>query len=277
MSDKIPQHLLESLNCGEDSVEKYYDIYGKTALDSALESLKKSDEEILSTYSADDMFDRITSAKMKKSNFAKKTNETAKSKYHVSYQTWSRLGAIAAAVVVVFVSVTNHNRTNPVAQTPVSDSEVVLEKNNARRKGVEQGTPQLFVYRQKGSDVELLSNKSQCVENDVLQLAFNANGSEYGLIFSVDGNGNLTTHFPADGLKSALLDKEAGTTYLDYSYELDDAPDFEVFVMVAADKAFNIDESDLFLKNKSLRYLQEGRYLPKGTRFTTFTVKKSGK
>lgn len=279
MNKTIPQHILEALNCGEEPVEKYYDIYGKENLEAALEALKKSDEEILAKYSSDDMFEQITAARMKNANLkaGKSSSSSVKPQFKITYQTWARFGGIAAALVVLFISVTNYAKINPVAKTPVADSAISDSETGVRQKGAAKGTPQLFVYRQNGSDAELLGDKARCVENDVLQLAFNANGSGYGLIFSVDGNGNLTTHYPSDGLKSALLDPAAGTTYLDYSYELDDAPNFEVFVMVTSDKSFNVDEDDLFLSKKSLRYLQEGRYLPEGTRFTTFTVKKSGK
>lgn len=275
MSKIIPQHILEAINCGERSAEDYYDIYGKEELTAALEELKKSDEEILAAYPSDIIFDNL--------NFSQEEEKPAQIlKWPTARKTavWSRVAGIAAAVVVLFVSVTNFKKTNPVAKAPVSDTvvtEAAKAKGEVRQKGVAKGTPQLFVYRQLGSKVELLKERAAAEQGDVLQLAFNANGAGYGLIFSVDGNGNITPHYSNDNLNSVMLNPAAGTVYLDFSYELDDAPDYEVFVVVVSDTSFALDEATVAAGTKSLKAILEGNYLPAGTKFTTFTAKKGKK
>ena len=46
----IPQLLLEEILLGEKDAKNYYSKYGKEELESALEGLRKSNQEILSAY-----------------------------------------------------------------------------------------------------------------------------------------------------------------------------------------------------------------------------------
>lgn len=272
MNKTIPQHILEAINCGERSAADYYEIYGKEEVEAALAAIKQSDEEILSAYPASDIFEKLNKTQEEPVKILK-WPQTSKS------FVWTRVAGVAAAVVVLFVSVTNFKRISPVAGAPISDTVVegAKVKGEVRQKGVAKGTPQLFVYRQLGTRVELLKDKAVASQGDVLQLAFNANGAGYGLIFSVDGNGNVTPHYSNEDLNSVMLDPAAGTVYLDFSYELDDAPDYEVFVAVASDVSFALDEAAISADSKSLKTLLEGNYLPSGTKFATFTAKKNRK
>ncbi|HEY0840889.1 MAG TPA: ActD-like protein, partial [Vulgatibacter sp.] len=62
----------------------------------------------------------------------------------------------------------------------------------------------------------------------------------FGVIVSLDGAGAVTLHLPASGNASAALDAQ-GATPLPQAYELDDAPSFERFVLVASDSPFEVD------------------------------------
>ena len=67
----------------------------------------------------------------------------------------------------------------------------------------------------------------------------------------------------------------ADDTPLDFSYELDNAPDFECFIMVTSKKQFSLDGLESAIKNKTdIDYLTELSYLPKKTEGTTFILEK---
>ena len=66
-----------------------------------------------------------------------------------------------------------------------------------------------------------------------------ASGAKYGAIISIDGNGYLTQHYPEFGANASILEAN-GEIPLEYSYQLDDAPDFERFLFIASENQFDI-------------------------------------
>ena len=62
---------------------------------------------------------------------------------------------------------------------------------------------------------------------------------------------------------------------LDFSYELDNAPNFECFVFVTSKKAFDLNDIGKKLKKpKDINYLTKFDYLPKTTEAVSFIIKK---
>jgi hypothetical protein len=59
----------------------------------------------------------------------------------------------------------------------------------------------------------------------------------------VDGNGVVTRHWPIDGDAAVSL-ISGGEFLLPYSYELDDAPDFEAFALVWSDSVFSVADAE---------------------------------
>jgi len=107
-----------------------------------------------------------------------------------------------------------------------------------RVKGI---TPYLLLYRKAAADVERLPPAAVARPHDVVQLAYQAGARRYGVILSVDGRGVVTRHLPVDGAQAVAL--TAGMPVpLAQSYELDDAPGFERFVLVAADEPFAVEQ-----------------------------------
>lgn len=99
--------------------------------------------------------------------------------------------------------------------------------------------------------------------------------NEYGVIFSVDGNGNITRHFPENTWQAGHLEQRNDETPLDFSYELDNAPDFECFIMVTSKKQFSLDDIENKITNKTdIDYLTSLSYLPKKTEGISFTLEK---
>jgi hypothetical protein len=96
--------------------------------------------------------------------------------------------------------------------------------------------PHLVIYRKTDGGAEALTAGSGIHAGDVLQIGYVAAARRYGVIFSIDGRGVLTLHFPASPGSASLL-SDGGQTMLDYAYQLDDAPGFERFFLVTSDRA----------------------------------------
>jgi hypothetical protein len=98
-----------------------------------------------------------------------------------------------------------------------------------REKGLR---PHLNVYRQQGDEVELLADGAVAHPGDVLQVAYVAAGATHGVVVSIDGNGMVTLHHPPKETDSTELE-ESGEIPIPHAYQLDDAPEFERFVLVS--------------------------------------------
>jgi hypothetical protein len=100
-----------------------------------------------------------------------------------------------------------------------------------------KGDARLVVHRRgPAGDAEPLAPGAVARAGDRLQLAYVAAGAAHGAVVSIDGRGGVTLHFPLtpDGATALAPD---GPTALPRSYELDDAPEFERFVLVTSDGA----------------------------------------
>jgi len=103
-----------------------------------------------------------------------------------------------------------------------------------------KGDPSLLVYRKAGKRPERLANGAAVHAGDQLQLAYVARGKRYGAVLSLDGAGKVTFHLPSDGAAKAAPLGTRGEVFLPESYELDDAPRFERFLLVAGDAPFDV-------------------------------------
>jgi hypothetical protein len=108
---------------------------------------------------------------------------------------------------------------------------------DTRIKGL---SPQLLLFRKApSSEVERLLPGTSARHHDLVQLAYQAAGRRYGVIVSIDGRGLVTRHLPPAGAQAVPL--KAGLPVLPQAYELDDAPAFERFYLVAADAPFPVE------------------------------------
>jgi hypothetical protein len=106
-----------------------------------------------------------------------------------------------------------------------------------RTKGLE---PRIFIYRDMGDgDIELLQNNDAVRANDTLQISYLATGQNYGAILSIDGSSVITLHYPENSNMLPRLQPQ-DEVYLPYGYLLDDAPDFERFIFVTSEEAFDV-------------------------------------
>ena len=102
-----------------------------------------------------------------------------------------------------------------------------------------KGAPRLVLYRKGPAGSEPVASGSLAHPRDIVQIGYQAAGRRYGVIVSIDGRGVVTRHLPVSGPTAAEL--LAGSVVLPQAYELDDAPRFERFHLVAADEAFEVE------------------------------------
>jgi hypothetical protein len=117
----------------------------------------------------------------------------------------------------------------------------------------------LRVYLKSADSAKEIASGSTLKENDTVQLVYNVldtttgNASTaktlYGVIFSIDGRGVVTLHYPENVYASAKL--QSGTNVpLSNAYILDDAPKNETFYFAVSQTELNVAEILDTAKNK---------------------------
>lgn len=104
--------------------------------------------------------------------------------------------------------------------------------------GLEQTTPKgdpaVLVFRKTPEGQEPMANWDEARPGDVLQLKFLVGDADHAVLLSVDGNHNITLHHPLN-MQGETEVAPGSTVTLPRAYELDDAPEFELFILVTAD------------------------------------------
>ena len=187
------------------------------ALAQRLAALKQSNEELLRRYPPEWMRGQIE-LKLKRASGRRAQRPQRR---WSGYRLWA-VPAVALILAVVAVP------TLFEQETPEAPAE--------RVKGGER-EPSLLVFRKLTSGAERLQDGALAQSGDLVQLAYRSGDLQYGAIFSVDGRGTATQHLPATGAEAVPL---AAQDTLDFAYELDDAPRWERFYLVAADRRFGL-------------------------------------
>lgn len=227
--------LLEKYRLGEITEEEkriLEEVYpDKDELAQEIEKLELSDAEILEQYKPELMV-RAIESRLPQPETADDQGSSIKT-FPVFRAV--RFAAVAAAAVLVLILGFSLNK--PVTSTGnlVSAAEGLTTE---RIKGLK---PALKIYRRTGDSAEILANRDSAVENDLLQIEYIAGSFKYGVIFSIDGRGTVTLHFPTYDGVAAELDNN-GAVLLPYAYELDDAPGYERFFFITGGSEFNVDE-----------------------------------
>lgn len=263
----VSQYWLERLALGEVSDKERARLEAQAAaagqdLDALLAELRTSDQAVLDDYPAEMMAARID----------KRLGERQAERDRVlagppsTGKGWLGglgLAVAAAAALLIFAN---------LPQGPVdSESGARTGGEAVRLKGAQ---PALVVWRKSQGAAERLEDGAQAAAGDVLQLEYNAAGTRYGVIASVDGRGTVTLHYPADAQESTQL--KTGATPLDFGYQLDDAPDFERFFFVTSKKPLDPGEitSALSALAETHRAHRGRLALPEQAQYTDFTVEK---
>jgi hypothetical protein len=225
--DKIPDLIIEKLLLDElpddFSESKKQALLENPYVIKRMEELKRSNEEILNTYPAGKTVENIKLRLKNESNVIRFDNQERKRKNFSKF-----LYTLSAAAVLMAA----------LAFTYIFNNQFV-PGNTAETTRI-KGSTELRIYKKLNDDTVKLTDNSTVHENDRLQLRYIAVEKEYGMIFSIDGNGYITIHYPENILanNSAKLDNSGKEVYIANSYLLDDAPEFERFFFITSDTEF---------------------------------------
>ena len=154
-----------------------------------------------------------------------------------------RLAGLAALVAAgILLPVLYFTRTHSLK--PNSGTAVAVLPHDVypseRTKGRTLENCELSLYL-KGEQETALSDQIILEEGNTVQLAYTAPaGPEYyGVIFSIDGRSVVTMHYPYRMGQSSLL-VSGKRTFLDEAYTLDDAPEYEIFVLVVSEQPLDV-------------------------------------
>jgi len=240
--NRIPDFYWEQLALGELDPEMSEKLMSLPEAESRLASLKKDNEAFLNEFPPEWMASAL-----------KKKSENSKT---LPFKRAFTVLPLVAAAALAFALV-----------LPRESSQVIPPSGEA---GIRiKGGTELKIYKASQEDALVLSQGDQVFQGDQLQLSYVSSGEEYGVIFSVDGRGVATLHYPEYGTRSAQLDP--GTVDLSYSYILDDAPGFERFYFVFAQDPFDYD--DIIKKARNAGMGGEIS-VPKGLRLQSILLKK---
>lgn len=181
---------------------------------SKLSALILSDERILDEYPPD-----LMSAQITRRAFPSRSSGHSpwKSRWGNLRTAFPRLALATFAVVLI-----------PFAL-------LTFRETDSRVKG---GTPYISVYKKSGESFERLGAEALVKERDVLQISYVAFRKRFGAIFSVDGKGVLTLHYPEVPGEAARLVPE-GEVILPNAFELDSSPKFERFFFFTSQEPFH--------------------------------------
>jgi anti-sigma factor RsiW len=225
--DRVPDVTLERYRLGELPADEAARVTARLATDATLRarlaSLEQSDRLIGAQYPAGWLADRVR-ARLDACVHASRTRAPAR------LRTWAAPAALAAAVTVALVLL-----PRPL-WWPASGTPGARPAAGDRVKGLR---PTLTLFRRTPGGSETLADGAIAQPGDVIRLGYQAAGRAFGVILSIDGRGVVTVHLPAGGDRAAAL-RAGSAVLLDSAYELDDAPRWECFYFVTADRPFDV-------------------------------------
>ncbi len=230
---RTPEWLIERAAQGELDGAETTELRTRLAaegrsLDDELETLRRSDRQILAQHPRETMGAAIR---------RRAAQAKPEPRFHLLLLRPLAVAGALGLLVLVARGVGDHDSPRPL---PDRSFEVTTIKGDELR------SPRLLVYRQRpagtpGGDHELLREGARGARGDLLQLAYDkAPEGCYGVLISLDGAGKVTQHLPEEGASQAPPLMAVRELRLPSAYELDDAPGFERFVLVTASQPFAI-------------------------------------
>lgn len=218
MNKRVPDILLEHLLLGELTPEESKRVLSDLGREEGglerLEKMKRSNEEILAAYPS-----RSVSASIKQRYERSKEKEGAFFLLLRRFEMKYLLRPVPIAGILLFFLLAPW---------------IIQRAFFYDRTGV-KGGEELFVYLKQGKSERKLKPGDRVRKGGLVQVAYTAGDAVYGVIFSVDGRGTVTLHYPGRENESNQL-MRGGKKALGESYELDDAPFFEHFFFAASAK-----------------------------------------
>lgn len=244
MADKNTLHTgrqewyLEQVLLGEASPELEASIAADPQASARLASLRSENEAFLKRYPASLMADQIRKRSKRQGWLKGFTSRLVRFLAGSSTEgqpargvVFAMAGGLPLALVLGFLGLQAF-----VGSNTGFDDGTMYAMNDTRTKGMEQG---LLVYRQEDAGSRELKNNSLVEDFGKIQIAFRPGDGNFGFIFSLDGRGRLTLHYP-ESFGGSMVMLPGSQTLLPFAYQLDDAPNFERFYLAVSKKDFNL-------------------------------------
>jgi len=217
---KTSDFFLEKMLHAEISPDRRSELEKDPEVQERLEALKKSDTAILEQYPAHAMTNKILE---RLENGREGSILIKRRRFSTFVRKIQLVFPVAAVVLILFLVL-------PL----VKQQESVINVHNGGTERL-KGAPHIRIYRKRGTQGELLKEGSTIQANDRLQISYLSYNRAHGMIFSVDGRNSITLYFPRKVGGSTLL-KAKKEQLLPYSYEVDNAPNYERFIFITSDK-----------------------------------------
>lgn len=174
-------------------------------------------------------------------------------------------GKLAIAAVFILALTLSCVLVNFILKTPANEN--VMEKmqvavhTETRVKGFDA---RIEIWKKTETGIAQLENFDEVKAGDEIQVRYSVPEKCFGILFSMDGNGNLTQHMGNAEKAIALLPGKMNS--LPFAYKLDNAPHFEKFFFVTSKNEFSVEKNsiDELMKNTNLHIVE-------------FTLRKGGK
>jgi hypothetical protein len=231
--ENISDFLIERYLIGEVSEDEIALVEKAVSEDSSL----KEHIESLKADSADFFEARppaLYTELIEKKALAMDNNDRKKNSFSfVPFLNFRNLVSFAVALSIVCAVVI----FSPRSGSRVTPSSGVFTEDGTRIKGSEE----LYLYVKNESGISQLFDRAEAAEGDLIQIGYRNGTFSQGMIFSVDGSGVTTVHFPRGGTVSDQIMSQK-RIILDSSYRLDDAPLYENFYFVYSNTPFTLEQ-----------------------------------
>ena len=234
-SNKVSEYKLEKYIVGELSEDDKKSIQIDPILIKRIKRLQNQANEIRNKYPYDLIKQRIDTVTIKKQ----------KKQLFLSYQFGIACFSVLLIGNLFWSAFINHENKYNNLNSDFNKS--------IRMKGI---NPVLHIYKKTDQGFSELKTNDTVYQGDVLQISYNSGSRKYGGVFSLDGNGLLTLHYPARADQSPVLKKQ-GEVLLDYGYELDNAPEFERFFFITSQNPFSLK----IIIDKMYQFIQKAKNL----------------
>ncbi len=149
---------------------------------------------------------------------------------------WKPVTAFAVLAIAVFLGTNMMKPQNPVEQG-MEMAMVSTHDDGIRTKGLQN---RIELWQKTGDSIAMILDGAKVNAGDLLQIRTQVDKKCFAAVVSLDGRGNWTKHLPENGSQASAM--EPGKSgFLPFSYQLDDAPRYEVFWLITSDSAFSVD------------------------------------
>jgi len=236
----------------------------------AIEEIRRSNADILALYPPDAVVEALQK-NTQKTNI--RHEKRAKRFVPSAFRLLLIYGTGLAALVLALLFVLPGFKKDQSLPFPLEQKDVTLIKGVPR---IDLTKTQLLIFRKSEDRIDLVDSGEKAEAGDLLQLGYVAVDHPFGIIFSIDGRGGVSLHFPAerDGSTRLDLNKQA---LLSHAIELDDAPGFERFFFLTSRDKIDADQwlrrAEFFAEDRE-RALKENMALEEGLHQYSVLIRK---